>query len=86
MAAVLGPAGPIWGDHLWHDRTGIHTDISLTTNSLMLRQLFTYIARTNSPSSMGLNYEVLASFGDLLNPITSDKKEIQDLKVFQVSI
>ena len=36
---------------------------------------------------MGLNYEVLGSFEDLLKPITSDKKEIQDLwKVFRVSI
>ena len=33
---------------------------------------FTVIC-TNSPLIMGLNYEVLASFKDLLKPITSDK-------------
>ena len=46
-----------------------------------------YIAHTNSPSNMGLNYEVLASFEGLLKPITRDKRKIQDLwKAFQVSI
>ena len=38
-----------------------------------------YIAHTNSPSIMGLHYEILASFEGLLKPITSDKKKIQDL-------
>ena len=33
-----------------------------------------YIAHTNSPLIMGLYYEILASFEDLLKPITSDKK------------
>ena len=46
-----------------------------------------YIAHTNSPSIMGLHYEILASFEGLLKPITSDKKKIQDLwKAFWVSI
>ena len=36
-----------------------------------------YIARTNSPSIMDLNYEVLASFEGLLKPITSDKRRFK---------
>ena len=46
-----------------------------------------YIACTNSPSIMGLHYEILASFKGLLKPITSDKRKIQDLwKAFRVSV
>ena len=46
-----------------------------------------YIECTNSPSIMGLNYEVLVSFEDLLKPITSDKRKIQDLqRAFWMSI
>ena len=62
-------------------------DISVYTpdHKLFDAKAALYIARTISPSIMGLNYEVLASFEGLLKPITTDKRKIQDLwKAFWV--
>ena len=78
--------------NLWSDISVYipdHRDISVYTpdHKVFDSKAALYIACTNSPSIMGLNYEVLASFEGLLKPITSNKRKIQDLwKAFRVSI
>ena len=78
--------------NLWSDISVYipdHRDISVYTpdHKVFDSKAALYIAHTNSPSIMGLNYEVLASFEGLLKPITSNKWKIQDLwKAFRVSI